>query len=109
MRNLRNKIEYILKYSVISAIFVMGIQTQAMADEPQKFNFGFDRIESIISKNTPNWNTALMNNAVLLEKKSEPHKQDTAALSAIKRFAAMSASILVEFTSNDSFNEIEVN
>jgi hypothetical protein len=109
MTNFRNNLEIVAKYSIISIFFVLALNTHAMADEPQKFNFGFDRIEGVISKNTPNWNTNFNNTIELTEKKSEPRKQDAGALSSIKRFAAMSASLLVEFTSNESFNKIEIN
>ena len=103
-----NTMQLKIKYSIISALLIL-VTTSARAEESKKFNFGFDRLDSILSKNAFNWNNAYANNVEKKEEQVETSKEKTPAFSAIKRFAAMSASLLVEFTSDDTFNEIEVN
>lgn len=108
MNFLLNKIQMVTKYSMISLFFVL-LCSSAHADEAKKFNFGFDRLDTILSKNAFTWNNSYAYKVEEKEEQAEAPKADTAALSVIKRFAALSASLLVEFTSNDSFNSIEVN
>jgi hypothetical protein len=108
MNTLAKKIHIFAKCSLISLGFIL-LTSSANAEELKKFNFGFDRLESILSKNSFNWNTSYTSRVEAIEERAEAPKQDTATLSVIKRFAALSASLLVEFTSDDSFNEIEIN
>lgn len=90
--------------TVIFSVVILLTSPFAHAEDAKKFDFGFNKI---FSKDIFYWDNNFkekLESAAAQEKTKASNKS-----SLVERIAASTASLLVEFTSHETFNNIEVN